>query len=64
MTITERVINAVTQFEGYSAAYYAETAGVTREQFMQVARKHLHRYESVSGARTYYLKNSAKIPTR
>lgn len=40
-TITQRVINAVTAFPGYAAAYYCDAAGVTRAQFRSVARRHL-----------------------
>ncbi len=40
-TITERVIKEVRLFPGYGGGYYAHAAGVTREQFRSVARRHL-----------------------
>ena len=61
-TITARVIAAVTQFEGYTAGYYAAQAGVTRKQFASVARRRLAKYVSPSLCETYYLPGSARLP--
>jgi len=61
-TIAERVIAAVTLFEGYSASFYCDVLHITRAQFLTAARANLQRYRSRSGAHTYYLKNSPKYP--
>ncbi len=58
MSITERVIAQAKLFPGYSAGYYAAAAGVTREQFRSVARRHLRAETQPSQWVAYYPKST------
>jgi hypothetical protein len=60
VTITERVIAQVRLFPGYSAGYYAAAAGVTREQFRTVARRHLRSEVQPSQWVAYYPKSTGR----